>query len=306
MKKLLMVFAACGLLSTLVLNADNISFPYTLSNTDSLTAAKYKANNNAVKNVVNGNLTNANLKSTANIAQSKIDSSSGWISNATGNIKTSGNFLEIHSPKGMKLFLNDTVSYDNELVLYSDSTDSIMKMSNDSAWFYKPIGGSVTVRNRVTAKEGVFDSIKIGGGAWVKQLDIGTFAMKITKTDTTQIVFNDNVNYQVVNNSVAFTIPYSFTFSDSAETLMVSILPSGLRPVDAPKVISIGYSIGSQGDSNIKLQFADPEMEPPACLRYEIPTTATKGKIVSPDIITDPGIALPIIMVQYAYVMYDK
>jgi hypothetical protein len=119
--------------------ADNIEYTWTPANSDTITGTRYKADRNSVKNVVNGNLTNANVKSTANIAQSKIDSSSGWITNGVGRLTVGSQFVNLRSPYGMRFFINDSTAYNKEWIWVSDSTDTAKIMTNDSAIYWVPV-----------------------------------------------------------------------------------------------------------------------------------------------------------------------
>ena len=133
------IFLAILLAATLC-HADPLSFPHFYATTDTLTAAKENANNNAAKNWGNGNIADDNIKAGAAIAQSKIDSSDGgWISQKTSYTSVGSQFVNFRSPYGMGLYINDSTTYDKEFLFVSDSTDSIAVFDNDSVVFYKPM-----------------------------------------------------------------------------------------------------------------------------------------------------------------------
>jgi hypothetical protein len=157
MKKMLFVLFAASLSF-----ADPLSFPFFFATTDTPTAAQTNANNNAVKNIVNGNLTNMNLKANANISQSKMDSSTGWITDRTGYFTLGGQFRNLRSQYGLRFFINDSITYDKEFLFVSDSTDTIMILSNDSLTLYK----AARLKSRLIVDGTAFvDSLKSTKGA---------------------------------------------------------------------------------------------------------------------------------------------
>lgn len=135
MKSLVIVlFVAC------LAGADPLSLPFYYATSDTPTAAKTNANNNAIKNVVNGNLANDNIKTGANISQSKIDSASGgWITDVTGYFTSGTQTVNQRSPYGLHFYINDSTTYDKEFLFVTDSTDSIAKMENDSITVWKDV-----------------------------------------------------------------------------------------------------------------------------------------------------------------------
>lgn len=141
--------------------SDQVSFSWTPQNTDTLTGVRYKADRNAQANVTNGNLDNDNLKADADISQSKINTSrGGWISDNVGRFTNATGYRELHSEKGWKVFSNDTTTYGNPIIFFSDSTDTILKISPESMYVTKFMhvkdssyfGGIVRVNDSVIVK----------------------------------------------------------------------------------------------------------------------------------------------------------
>lgn len=119
--------------------ADNISYPWTMPANDTVTSVKIKGNFNAVKNVVNGNITDGNIKSSAAISQSKIDSTSGWIFNHTRKHFNPGDTIEIRADAGIHNYINDVTANNANFLVKTDSTVIKMKINPDTIAFYDTI-----------------------------------------------------------------------------------------------------------------------------------------------------------------------
>ncbi|MFA6152912.1 MAG: hypothetical protein WC716_16440 [Chitinophagaceae bacterium] len=184
--------------------SDQIIFSWTPQNTDTLTGLLYKEDRSAISSVINGKIGNDNIQADANISQSKINSSSGWITTSLARFINATGYRELHSEKGWKVFSNDTTTYGNPIIFFSDSTDTILKLSPESTYISKPLhisdssyfGGIVRVKDSITVKgiratatisgdsmsisksivavRASFDSVKIGG-IWLRQTTVGGF-----------------------------------------------------------------------------------------------------------------------------------
>jgi hypothetical protein len=112
--------------------ADQVVLPNYYTTIEDVTGAKENGNNVAIRNVVNGKLKNDNVHADAAILQSKIDSTTGWIKNNTGRFNQAEPFWFLRSQYGWKMMLNDSLIFDREFVIVSDSTDTIAIFGNDS------------------------------------------------------------------------------------------------------------------------------------------------------------------------------
>jgi hypothetical protein len=119
--------------------SDNISYSWNPSGSDSLTDSRYKSDRNATSNVVNGNITNGNIKSTAAIAQSKIDSLTGWITSRTSFTSTIDGNRMFRSGNAMSFFSNDTIANSGDYTFITDSTDTLLQIRVDSTIFHNPV-----------------------------------------------------------------------------------------------------------------------------------------------------------------------
>lgn len=251
---------------------DNISFSWTPGNTDTLNVPRYKADRNAIANWSKGHITNNNLGSDAAIAQSKIDSTTGWITNTAGLFtSTAGLFKNLRSPWGMRFFINDSTTFDKEFLFVSDSTDTIAIISNDSLLIKKKthIDGGLHV-----------DSLQIGNGTWITTAKAGGFAAVLN--DGAGNIWSDSIFYYVFNDNVSLSFRnlagVDTVLADNGtfvgDTLTVTALPTALIPATSKTVyLPIEFSTNPNFLHNDAFSMSFYSF-------YEIPNTAITGKII--------------------------
>ncbi|MFA6152913.1 MAG: hypothetical protein WC716_16445 [Chitinophagaceae bacterium] len=287
--------------------SDQISFSWTPQNTDTLTGVRYKADRKAITNIANGKIGNDNIKEGANISQSKIDSglSAGWISDNVGRFLNATGYRELHSEKGWKVFSNDTTTYGNPIIFFSDSTDTILKISPESTYITKPLhvkdssyfGGIVRVKDSITVKgiratgtirgdsanieksvvasRGYYDSIQIGGGSWIKQAEIDSFT-DVIENSQNHFELLTLVRYYRFNNNVSLGMTFSgtgdaFIFSDTLGPgtdykMLLTQLPSTLRPASLKTInMPLFSEIGSPGVGSGSAVFKIPSSSSAPC-----------------------------------------
>jgi hypothetical protein len=195
-------FAAIGLNSCNETNlliqvayADQAVMPYNYTANDEVIGENENGNNNALTTVINGRLKNDNFHPNALISESKIDSTIGWIRDKAGRFEQSEPFWKLRSQYGWKMMLNDSIIFDREFILFSDSTDTVSVFGNDSIHVYKDalfngdvrtdslislkglriskslITDSLSVTAGIIASRGIFDSIRVGSIAWATSLE---------------------------------------------------------------------------------------------------------------------------------------
>jgi hypothetical protein len=143
-------------------------------------------------------------------------------------------------------------------VEYSLSADSILtngircdnSISTDSILFNGARG-----TDGITAPRGIFDSIQIGGGSWIKQAAIGGFVMTLTNTGNAAIVMSDSSHYYLFNDNVSLSLALDTTIVDSGAIGTVykfktSTFPNALRPTTA-KTIKMPMTISGGGGAAV-------------------------------------------------------